>query len=97
MDFIVDAQLSDTECLDALRWSLTGEATDYFDFIMKETDDVHFINALQMMVNRFSIIQSDTYRDFQCAVQRPDETSINGLVAFSERTKMAFIGLRHQT
>ena len=56
MEFIVDAQLSDTECLDALRWSLTGEATDYFDFIMKERDDLHFINALQVMEKRFSFI-----------------------------------------
>ena len=97
MEFIVDAQLSDTECLDALRWSLTGETTDYFDFIMKETDDIHFINALQMMEKRLLQTRTYTYRNFQCAVQRPGENLNQWASHISKRTKMAFIVLRQQT
>ena len=42
-EFIAEAHLSDTECLDALCWSLTGDATDYFDFTLKESASLmHF-------------------------------------------------------
>lgn len=73
--YAVASNWTEDECKDAICWSLTGKAADFYALVTERDATVSYLLLMDKMERRFGVreLAETSYARFQSALQKPEE------------------------